>query len=659
MMRRRVRPILLLVLAFPFGGQSQPAYVDQVLEDGPQPALVMAPSLGSAGGWPRSLRVDYSLARDNGAFAGASTGLAVLAHVDTPNHGALSLNAALSGTRVDHDGSTSWDKSRLWRIDQIGLPLDRGWQANHSAGDLSWLQVPMTRSFGRFGLPSSQLQGATAQYQRGQETQYNLSMGRPGAYAGLGVSGFEPGQGRLLLAGVQQALGPLSPGSTIALQWAQASDIAERAGGPSTSSRSAWAAWRWQGQAPWADALAPGPLLSYQRQGGLELQANAIRSQRPEGGSASGAWLDARWRSRWLDQTAGVFHLDPGLRWGTYEAASDLRGVYWRGELTARQWYLSTSAEWTSSVSGRSTGDGFASITSRYRVDTRNTLTGGLSVRGGQASGQSVQLGWDRSSAWGQTQWQINFLNGASRRAARVGVDHSLQIANHSNLGFSVGFERSEELGSKVDALGWALIASTRPWSSVTLDANLRGSNSSQARQLHSSVGVGWTLNPSWSLLAQWSQTRGVDLRPVAVLSPISEATALALAPQLSTRRMQLTLRYQEAAGQASAPLGGTPGMGAGTVSGHVYFDGNDNGRRDASEAGVPDVVIRLDGRFIARTDAQGRYEYPAVAPGPHRLEVIADNVPLPWSPTLTGPQPVEVRVRDLTLRDFPVRHEP
>ena len=62
---------------------------------------------------------------------------------------------------------------------------------------------------------------------------------------------------------------------------------------------------------------------------------------------------------------------------------------------------------------------------------------------------------------------------------------------------------------------------------------------------------------------------------------------------------------------------------------------GSANGRREASEGGVPGVTLILDRRFVTRTDAQGRYEFPAVAEGEHVIEVSSDNVPLPWTPAL------------------------
>lgn len=124
--------------------------------------------------------------------------------------------------------------------------------------------------------------------------------------------------------------------------------------------------------------------------------------------------------------------------------------------------------------------------------------------------------------------------------------------------------------------------------------------------------------------------------------------------PDQSSPSLQLILRYEESAGRASAPLG----SGAGTLSGSVYFDADANGRREASEGGVAGVTFILDRRFVTRTDAQGRYEFPAVAAGEHLIEVSSDNVPLPWSPALRDPVKIRLYVRQLTTQDFAVQRD-
>lgn len=649
-------------------------YTDQVLEEGPQPALTLERDLGKAAGWPRGWRVEYNLASESGTQRSNTQGIGLSGYLDTPDYGALSLSAAINRARQGGGGgglTEGRQSARLWRIDQTGLPLDGGWLANHSAGDLNTLQVPMARGFGRIGLPSSPLEGVTAQYNRGLETQLNASAGRPGVYSGLGVNGFDPGRGLLAFAGAQQGwanLPGVPGGSTAAFQFAGASGIADSANPAGEQDvRGLWGAWRWQGRAPWADTLDSGQLPISQRDGGLELQANAMTSRAERGlglgaparENGIGSWMDARWRSGRLEHGAGIFYLEPHLRWGTYNAISDLRGGYWRSDLATRQWQLSGSAEWSENVGGDTRPAFFTSATARYRIDTRHSVLGALAVRRQNAPGESAQLGWEQLSDWGQTQWRADILRTEGRKAQRFSVDNSFLLASDSTVAISLALDRSSEMGRNTRALSWGVVGTMRPWSAVSLNANLRGSQGGGARQLNGNVGVTWNVDSNWSMLAQYSSSRGQDPQTFAVVSGLTQAATAAATPAYSASRVQFTLRYEDRAGRAVSPIGGTPGSGAGSISGFVFFDGDNNGRREASEAGVPEVTVRLNGRFVTRTDGQGRYEFPAVAAGMHRLEIITDNVPLPWSPVASQSQPVEVMVRRTSAFDFALRRDP
>ena len=94
---------------------------------------------------------------------------------------------------------------------------------------------------------------------------------------------------------------------------------------------------------------------------------------------------------------------------------------------------------------------------------------------------------------------------------------------------------------------------------------------------------------------------------------------------------------------------GGRVGGGGGNIVGVVYLDGNDNGRLDALEARAANVTVTLDGRYATRTDAQGRFEFPFVAPGPHRLQVASDTLPLPWMMAAAEALRVDVAPRETT----------
>lgn len=98
--------------------------------------------------------------------------------------------------------------------------------------------------------------------------------------------------------------------------------------------------------------------------------------------------------------------------------------------------------------------------------------------------------------------------------------------------------------------------------------------------------------------------------------------------------------------------------LGSRSIQGTVYFDADSNGRREASEAGVPNIVVVLDRPFVTRTDAQGRYEFPCVVAGGHTLQIQPDNVPLSWNSMQREPVPVSVLVRGTTNADFALQRD-
>ena len=102
--------------------------------------------------------------------------------------------------------------------------------------------------------------------------------------------------------------------------------------------------------------------------------------------------------------------------------------------------------------------------------------------------------------------------------------------------------------------------------------------------------------------------------------------------------------------------MGGRPREGGGRIEGTVYLDANRNGRQDADEAGASGVQVYLDNRYVARTDAHGRYEFALVAVGQHTVSVRNDSLPLPWSIVGDGQMRVSVGLRDGLIVDFPVQ---
>ncbi|ABM38889.1 SdrD B-like domain-containing protein [Polaromonas naphthalenivorans] len=643
-------------------------YVDRVMDSSalPEDDLEPATSEYNATGWPRSLRVDASVFSQRGASTTLSRAVGVGGFLDTPDHGALSINANLTQQRADE--SVSGLKASTWRIDQRAMPLDAGWRANHGAGDINTGSTSLARGIGRVFLPTTPIRGLGGQWHQGDAIDLNAAAGRTGLFNGLDLAGFQPSGGRVASAGGQFRLptGTAGTRGNAAFQVFDGRGITEGTGsGSAQDTRAFFAATAWEGAAPWAESLAPGSTPVSERQGGLRLQGNAVRSTSSRSGDALGLWADAAWRTERWRNTAGVFRFEPNLRWGTAVLASDLQGAYWQADTSTRQWQAGFATELSDSVSRAGPGSlstgrsAFLNLNGRYRLDTRNSIGAALNLRAITSPGQALLLSWDQTSDWGQTQWRSDFANTGGSRTTRFGVDQGWPVMFPASFNTSLAWERVAGGSAPGSGWIWGLLGSVSPVSQWSLDAALRGAQRSDgARSLNANIGARWLSASGWSLALRYTQARGQEPLSALVVSALTAATLSTVAATPTSRSVQLLLSYEGRAGSARAPLGGLPGSGAGTLGGTVFFDADANGRREASEAGVPGVTIMLDRRFATRTDAQGRYEFPAVAAGEHLIEISPDNVPLPWSPVLRDPVRTTLQVRQLTTVDFAVQRE-
>jgi hypothetical protein len=664
-----------------------PAYVDRVIDPQtlPDEPLDLKASSYNSAGWPRSLHIDYSIFSQTGAFRSESRAIGLNGFLDTPNYGALSLNANLveDRTRSEMQPGFASDnrngRASTWRIDQRGLPLEGGWLANHSAGDINAVAPTLAHGLGRVTLPSASIRGMGGQWLRGSEVEINASAGRPGLFSGYDVPGFESTAGTLASAGAQFRLPSTGSGQTdAAVQVISGSRIGEiatfrdtsgnvfgTASGRTQDTDAFWGAVSWEGQAPWAESLAAGSQPTTERIGGLRVQGNMARSQSSIDGEALGLWLDAAWRTERWRNSAGVFRFDPNLRWGTQVLASDLKGVYIQADTSTRQWQAGYALELSDSVSGAGFGSGgtgrsvFANLNGRYRLDTANSVGAALNLRGITNPGQAVLLTWDRASDWGQTQWRSDVANTGGARTVRFGVDQGWPVSLPATFNTSLAWERVSGGQAPGTAWIWGLLGSVSPYSQWSLDGSLRGANRSDgATSVNANIGVGWQSQMGWSLALRYTEARGREPLSPLVVSALTEAMLPPIQSQPTNRSVQLLLRYEGRAGSSSIPIGGFAGSGSGSLSGTVFFDGDRNGRREASEGGVPNVTVILDRRFVTRTDSQGRYEFASVAPGEHTIEVSADNVPLPWSPAVQGAVRTRLVVRQISVQDFPVQRD-
>lgn len=644
-------------------------YVDRVLDDGEQAdvSTQLGASSGEQGGWPRGLQIDYSLASSSSGSPSNWQAVSARGFLELPNYGVLSYAGSAQFSRGAGNGASS-SKGLGGRVDLRAVPMDGGWLADYAAGNIGGITPPLARGVAGALTPNLPIAGVAGEWTAGEHAELNAFVGRAGVFNGWDSNELtSDGGARLASLGGQwriPQLGGRTANADIAFQLLDArggaANSASYSGDDGTAphARSLWASTAWEGPAPWGDGLSArgdgGPIAS--RIGGLRVQASVLRSSVQGETGRAGTWVEAAWRSALLTHTAGAYYLQPGLRWGQTNVASDLRGAYWRADTGSARWRLGWNAEFSDSVSGQTARSAFGSVNGLYRVDTVTNMAATLSVRSGSGAGQSLQLKWDRASAWGHTAARVDTLSGAGSRVVFAGVDQSWPEFSRGTLSTSIGWQKASGTGAGASGFSWGVLGTFSPSSATVVNASVRGATGRADKSLFADINAQWQIGRGWSLVARYSAARGSSQTDPQVTSALSSAIQTASTTSTNSRFMQVMVRYEEQAGSASAPLGGAAGSGAGEVSGTVYVDANENGRRDASEAGVPNAIVLLDGRYVARTDSQGRYSFPAVAAGPHRVQLQGDSVPLPWTAAALDPTAIVVGVRRVQTHDLAVQ---
>ena len=125
--------------------------------------------------------------------------------------------------------------------------------------------------------------------------------------------------------------------------------------------------------------------------------------------------------------------------------------------------------------------------------------------------------------------------------------------------------------------------------------------------------------------------------RNSAVVNSESIFVSQATQEQLySFNRHAVLVRLSRAFRWGRAPAGGSgpeESRPYGAVQGFVYQDANGNGLRDPGEPATPGIAVRLDDGQTARSDAAGRFVFPNVIEGDHRIQIDMDVLPSIYNP--------------------------
>lgn len=621
-------------------GAAAPAteYRDRLIDGGRLTPQIVADGVAGLDpdGWPRSLSVQLTtsgLANDE--FDSDESGLRIGGMLDTPNYGAFTLDASWRTS-----DSYGFGSGGLVTLLQRGLPVQGGWSVNNALGVFNTPTTDLSRHQYRFFVPTLPTAGGASDWIRDDGLSIYAAAGQPGLFTGVYVPAFEGSGGQLGTVGVQWR----PPGAWgAAAQMIRVDNVDLNPGrlpGDGRVSRQSWfGALSWDGH----DAAA---------------QLNLVDSSERDGAGGLGAWLDTVVRSDRVWHNAGAFVLGSDLTWGNQQLSSAMQGAYYRASYQDRQWIAGGGLDYVEPTAGDRSPTTYGTGDVRYQFRAGLGVGGGGSARLGPSDGWSAFTYVDQRNRWGLGRAQIGHGHDQSRSATQVTLDQTWDVSAGRRLSTALIANRITIEEDTVDTLGIALNGGGDIAPSLVLDANVRYDTTfgrGGTDDLLASIALNWMFATGWTLSANYYENRVQGRVQITTPSPIPDPVQFLPDDRRDTGYF-LTLRYDWQAGSPSVPLGGVAGRGSGRVTGVLYLDANDNGRMDAGEAGASNVVVLLDGRFAARTDSEGRYDFPTVAAGDHFLTVVPDNLPLPWTVPPDSNVPVRVEARDVARVEIPAR---
>ncbi len=532
-------------------------------------------------------------------------GISVSGYFETADYGAWSFDVDANRNNVGENVI-----GRL-TVFQRGMAMGQGWLMDNSFGTLGTPMPSMLRQQYRFVLPTPALLGVSNETRNIDGRIMNVAIGRAASRTAGRFSNFDTSGGNIAEVGLQTRKGPIQAAATVV--------SSEDDDGRSQVSALTAIAWS---------------------EGSHAVQGNVLIND-----NGNGAWIDAVSKPDRIEHRYGVFRFDPLLQWAGLNMQSDVQGFYYRAGSRQARWIWSGGLDHVQTVSGVSPSINYFTAEGRYQLTSRWGFGGAASARmtsGGASS--SLQAFADQRTATGSRRLLIEQARTQELRSEQITFDQSFANADSfqwsAKFGFMQQHDRFDRNGQEWSAAvyGTRDLGSHFRWDGMLRYAN--GTGPLGQSGVDANLGVHWNITPAWSLSATYFQNQGhresvFNLDPLLVLDEIDE----------NARSFFLTLRYEHRAGRAVGVIGGAAGSGAGNIVGEIYLDTNADGQRNADEIPVADIVVLLDGRYPARTDASGRFSFDRVAAGTHTLLAVSDNLPLPWQ-LPSEPKTVEVKVR-------------
>ena len=366
----------------------------------------------------------------------------------------------------------------------------------------------------------------------------------------------------------------------------------------------------------------------------------------------------------------GVFYLQPDLAWMDRPIANNQTGLYVRTDKQTFRYTLSAGYDYLDSgldgglLPGSTTHSSF--INGNYRLSRNLTL--GLTANLGLRSIDSFE---DED----QTFWRLNnfvfykFPVGTSRvelfksslssdsnisEDGRQGIrlSHDWRMPQNLRLTTEIRLEQTQHIGADRSYREAAVNFHQDIGDNWTWGVNASTYQDSGGQSSYE--GIGLNADMRWNFLPDWFASLSVLYNANTIDAETFSLIEFEDHPKSSS--VWLTLSYSKTSGQSLMSLGQNSGnAGSGRVSGTIFYDENRDFIRQPGEKPAAGVLVLLDGSYEARTDSEGRYTFDPVYTGVHRVSLLTEDLPLPWSLYDETPRRVEVNLRQTGAVDFPL----
>ena len=621
--------------------EAEPAYIDKLIEgmrdddsQSAQEALDQTPG-------QRFLALDYRLESRHppSGGQGVEQALDLRYKWETLNYGDFFLDAGMRHL-VPAPGDILVGKGNGGRFTlyQNHFPLTEGWLADSAIGTLRTPPNPLINSSYRIFLPSSLMEGVSSIISDPSH-ELRFYSGKLGVFAGSVGQGFDTTSGGLTGLGYSRRLGS---------EW--------NVGGEMLSLRGNTFIRDHESASAAAEFISAIPGTRHK----IQLVSD---SESHLGGWYDGDLSVGRSRFRF-----GIFQIDPDLLWGDSPIQQDTRGAYFRTDYRAVRYTLSLGADLTQNNirnNPAKTKTDVASVyeTTTLRLDRNLSFGAGLTYQGTRTSYSATPdsntisgnlfLSWN--NAVGLSRFDISRFLTRSVGLQDNTIDTfswSQDFSTFSNIGFNTTLNHSRERGqgslTRRTSLGLALrglIMYDLSWNSNLVLARVQS-------DLGTEENVNVSASALWNFARNWTAQAQLSLNSINPAPALPGTTA---PPFQRDKRFLLGVRYDAASGTPYQTLGLKSGAGSGRISGQVFFDENADGLRQPTEKGAQNVTVYLDGRYPATTDSEGRFSFPIVAPGSHKLRIANESLPLPWTVDDDRPLSANVPLRGDAVIDIPL----